>query len=1263
MPDQQIYILYDNRFLSRFDREVVPVLRIRGIKIEESDDAIRNWLVNWFEPTAAIWGARIKVPQKDKVYWCRPKCSQEDCVVVASLFDLRVRADFPSKEIGENVLVKVQRTWGLTAYAERQGMQKDEIQPKPGIKTLVLLSNQGVTVMIEMLDKLACFVAWDVWADEKLPFDLLSQRPETPLRGGNYPIKWQYQSGETCSFAVECPKCESKGQIQCGKCDGSGYLASACIYCAGSGKRDETNGSRSDCYRCKGRGTVTKECRACNKTGIITCPQCKGHGKASVRYNDEKDAFHLSFHKNDGTQTEPELILDSQVFLFDFVNKMKLEVDSSGASQLVKDVEALTSAHLARIAAIKRFCAALAPIESCLDFSLKASGTIKREPISLQNPESTTERRKGKIIYAFSLVPPVEKWMKAGEVPFPYETPLNISPAPQCCDARGDSSPPVLHGIDFEARKVLLRFPVTIDRKSIEDQIEIAPFIAKPSEKTQKAHLMDWIGLANHRTPIFEAMASGFPKFSTQAVELFKLEIAKWPSQQKAVEIGCGDAPLFLIKGPPGTGKTTVIVEIVRQTIKQGGKVLVCSQTHQAVRNVLERLHDVGGIPMLRYSRDESKLSELERRYCSSVSASETNKILNQARQALREAKDMIRSLTADMETLSSACERVAALASFRDEKASERRRVKQSCLAEELEWNSQMDADEKTFTLQFDAKKTTLHAAGFQAFDSMSKAFTSFMDYRNDYFDLSQRLAGKDVNPTGEPKSLLSMLGQVIMDELPRAIASDESLARRCKDAKDKYNMFEMEYDAQMKKHKAIMVELDDLSKEHEGWMKCAKSMRNVRLCQIAQRSQDKLDSIARELHETEARHAEELKDATTLAMRHGLRTDHDFFQQAWSYCLASAQKSLKEWECKLTFCKEWTRSLGDNLEALDEFLDQQIKVFFSTCVGLASWKHMESRKVDLVIIDEAGHATIPETIVPLSFAKRAILIGDERQLPPIVVNDLECLKRGKPGKADAQCVRNDDHCWLKHSMFAQLWEDSQLDIPRVMLDMQFRMHPDIGRFVSDAFYEGKLKNGICADSRTFRFGEFKRPLCIVSTSAYGNVRFEREDGQHSWYNELEVQMVCRIIEHLLDHLKGETQEGEIDVGIISHYAAQTRLLQKKLDPLTGTTSQLKLEAEDIASVDKYQGSERDIIIASFVRSPDPNGRKRNLGFVQDLKRMNVAFSRARKMLIMVGDIDALCEADGSEDGREVLRQFRDYVSDRGRVLHVWERRAGRHG
>ncbi len=353
-------------------------------------------------------------------------------------------------------------------------------------------------------------------------------------------------------------------------------------------------------------------------------------------------------------------------------------------------------------------------------------------------------------------------------------------------------------------------------------------------------------------------------------------------------------------------------------------------------------------------------------------------------------------------------------------------------------------------------------------------------------------------------------------------------------------------------------------------------------------------------------------------------------------------------------------------------------------------------AERFDFVIVDEAATVTTGETIMPLMYANAGMLVGDEMQLPPHdqFEGKLCCapcrpmpILDGRRGVESEREVRST--CWLSMSFFEWLWR-YRPSMSRVMLNKQFRMNPRIASFVAEMFYPEGLESGVTELERALRFAEFTEPLCLVSTSAYED-RFEASRNS-SYCNELEARMIRRIIS------KAEQQlDRPASFGIITPYAEQVRQLQSKLKGDMRSYKKVLLSDEDIASVNSFQGSQRDVIIVSFVRSPQVCPRCKGTGkhakqqctfhpnahhsefdaksarggcrgrgwigsgltFVQDLQRLNVALSRAKSMVILVGDIGALTNdkfSSQSSRGREVLQAFEKYVSNAGLVLRVWE-------
>jgi superfamily I DNA and/or RNA helicase len=180
-------------------------------------------------------------------------------------------------------------------------------------------------------------------------------------------------------------------------------------------------------------------------------------------------------------------------------------------------------------------------------------------------------------------------------------------------------------------------------------------------------------------------------------------------------------------------------------------------------------------------------------------------------------------------------------------------------------------------------------------------------------------------------------------------------------------------------------------------------------------------------------------------------------------------------------------------------------------------------------------------------------------------------------------------------------------------MLQVQYRMHEAIMRFSSDYFYQGKLVAHDSVKSAVLR--PHHVPVEFVDTAGCGYG--ESQDPETlSRYNEQEALLLLRLVERLIDDIGQETWLTDgITMGIITPYRAQVDLLHTLAEHSTQLEPLHKLVT--INTVDAFQGQERDVIAISFVRSNE----KAEVGFLGDIRRTNVAMTRARKKLIMVGD------------------------------------------
>lgn len=326
-----------------------------------------------------------------------------------------------------------------------------------------------------------------------------------------------------------------------------------------------------------------------------------------------------------------------------------------------------------------------------------------------------------------------------------------------------------------------------------------------------------------------------------------------------------------------------------------------------------------------------------------------------------------------------------------------------------------------------------------------------------------------------------------------------------------------------------------------------------------------------------------------------------------------------------------------------------------------------------DTVIMDEASKATPPELLLPLCFGKRSIVIGDHRQLPPML-NEKEFKEALK--EAGAEDLSNEiDREFTETSQFERMILNpkvSQTIISRC--NIQYRMHPDINEVIKQFYLdEGGLepatelienandKNLTNPFSR--HHGLFLENFIDPNVhTIWVNVNTPESRDGTSITNEGEIQAIKMVIELLKkssgfnelqkhwDHIKDEfKRQQEQQIGIISFYGAQKRLVKRGL---AGIGVPLKIN-----TVDRFQGMERNIIIVSTVRSHLQNkfGGKlepnKDSGFAKSPQRLNVALSRARRLLIVVGNKQFFEQVTDS-NGKPLYKNAIEKIEAKGRVI-----------
>lgn len=329
----------------------------------------------------------------------------------------------------------------------------------------------------------------------------------------------------------------------------------------------------------------------------------------------------------------------------------------------------------------------------------------------------------------------------------------------------------------------------------------------------------------------------------------------------------------------------------------------------------------------------------------------------------------------------------------------------------------------------------------------------------------------------------------------------------------------------------------------------------------------------------------------------------------EAYEQIKAETRASLKENQKKYaqyskveSLCKEWQQRVAQGNELLQESLADATLVG-ATCLGIAGLSEGIEFQFDWVIVDEAGKATPPEILVPICLGKKVVLVGDHKQLPPVVDEALLKLQ----DKERMNITKED----LEVSLFEYL-ERSLSDECKNILDEQYRMNPVIGDLISNLFYEDKLVSRTSREKKTIPLEVYEgKPLVWLTTAENTDRKEERISDSYS--NTCEAKL---IFEQLLevDEELGKLKL-EKETAIIAGYRGQ----KDKLNRLYESNYKARFHhmTVEINTVDAFQGRETDIVFYSVVRSNDEG----KLGFLKDVRRLNVAFSRARELLVVVGD------------------------------------------
>jgi len=338
---------------------------------------------------------------------------------------------------------------------------------------------------------------------------------------------------------------------------------------------------------------------------------------------------------------------------------------------------------------------------------------------------------------------------------------------------------------------------------------------------------------------------------------------------------------------------------------------------------------------------------------------------------------------------------------------------------------------------------------------------------------------------------------------------------------------------------------------------------------------------------------------------------TAHDSYKDLKSYRKTADEYFRMAGKYKRTFGKAdreqrqllyaEARKILQEAKQLEDFIlqEQFEKAQVIACTPVvSSSKMMRDKQFSTVFIDEAAQALEPMCWIPITRSNRVVFAGDHFQLPPTVKSKIAEDKG------------------LKETLMEQCMNINQVS---VMLQTQYRMHEKIMRFSNDQFYQGKLHADVSVKDAVLSYDEHEpllfNPIEFIDTAGCGyNELLNLESLSTS--NPDEAILLLKHLKLLIQQYEqNNQQQKKISIGIISPYKEQVQHITEKVledDFLKAYTSQISIK-----TIDGFQGQERDVIYISLVRSND----NQEIGFLNDTRRMNVALTRAKKKLVLIGD------------------------------------------
>ncbi len=758
--------------------------------------------------------------------------------------------------------------------------------------------------------------------------------------------------------------------------------------------------------------------------------------------------------------------------------------------------------------------------------------------------------------------------------------------------------------LELEGLKLTLKFEALVDRRRIPEQGVLEPIVSpliyqKQREALEMLRAREAKNTALLRVLVDRAYLPYQPDRILQESddELKKLTPQQFDAFRRALTV----PDLLMVLGPPGTGKTRTITEIARYCGFRKQRVLITSGTHKAVDNVLERMPE--DLIVIRVGH-ESNVSEKMR-----------PKMIDAQAQKMQEVL---------LEHTEQPAYNLARLLSSKDEIDALVRQLTQG--------QTYLANKEKNLHVLYqqrsnaDARVTGPYRQRLDELNATLRLLTEKISHifeRGNYWD--------SWRANSEERSHIPVMGWLFMLLLNFSISRIQRAQKTLQEKQDEAQVVQQEIASQYAAGQRALL----ADGEYQYYARDIYQMASA-----CERVWGEMLKAAQQL---------QAYTAETLPIHPELDPKGSAAIQRYISWFNETREAL---ERKAKLLKDWREELAKPTDQLYPELLRYADVVGATCIGTATAKGLEAMDFDLAIVDEAGQICLHDLLVPLVRAKRAVLVGDHHQLPPFVDSEVQNWLKGR--SADGQFltgVMEEEEVQLiadllTKSAFEQLFTAQVNRDHFVPFTMQGRMPRMIADFASRHFYanqlgtfnEEKMRHTIDSDPL------FRYPLTVIDTSdAPADIRWERSQrtldtlGETGYTNIAEARLIAALAE--LYQRRGK------EWVVIVPYRAQARLVIQELTK--------RIEAHDfaleerVATVDSFQGGERKKVIYGFTRSNE-HGR---IGFLKEVRRLNVAMTRAQQHLVLVGNFSSLVNADDSRF-RLIVTDLYKYAQQHSEVL-----------